>query len=433
MTRLLFVRRTYGFGGTEVILLEWLKRIDYSRYDVFVSSPADVFSERIHKAGLPARFIHLNEPETTRIYGRYQPLQGINDLVNGSFWHFFPIWLRFLRRVRPDAVVFVDGDFFSTPLACVLAAYFVARGNVSMTVHSPAKLEQPLAKTTRSHLGLPGLGLWWYGQVWWPLWPWRMRARLVKRVLTASAAIGEKIVRFYDYPAAKVDLLNNGVDTVRFRPSEAIRTRFRQEQGIPRDAFVIVSTSRFSYEKNIDWVLRGFEEIASRNDHVWLLLAGDGPLRGDVEAFLRHCPQSGRVRLLGHLEDVSEVLQASDCYLLSSSFEGSPVALIEAMAVGLVCMVSNIPGPNEVIDDSRDGLLIDSSKAGVLAGLQRALILTPSERDRLARCAREKVTEHYELEKSVKSAFRKLGIEPGQITAVEPERSNISSVQEVAR
>ncbi len=45
MKRVLFARRTYGFGGVEVILLDWLKRIDYSEYEVFVCSPADVFSK----------------------------------------------------------------------------------------------------------------------------------------------------------------------------------------------------------------------------------------------------------------------------------------------------------------------------------------------------------------------------------------------------
>jgi hypothetical protein len=101
MKRILFARRTYGFGGVEVILLDWLKRIDYASVEVFVCSPKDVFSERIVEAGLPAKFVHLSEAEVLRIYGRYRPDEGIIDLVKRSFWHFFPIWLSFCAASNP--------------------------------------------------------------------------------------------------------------------------------------------------------------------------------------------------------------------------------------------------------------------------------------------------------------------------------------------
>ncbi len=433
MKRVLFVRRTYGFGGVETILLDWLSRIDYSRYEVFVSSPADVFSSTIAEAELPAKFVHLGEREIIRIYGRYDPEKGINDLVKGSFWRFFPVWLRFLSRINPNVVVFLEGDFFTSPLACVLAAFLVTKGNVSMTVHSPNKIQEPLRKTLTSHFGLPGFGLWWYRQVWWPLWPWRMRGRLSHRVLTATRTISNKIVDFYGYPSAKMGLVSHGVDTTRFQPSQAARIRSRREYGIPDDAFVVASTSRLSYEKNIDSVVSAFDTIAVRNPSVWLLMTGKGALRGEIENLIAKCQARERIKLLGHVDDICCVLQAADAYVLASSFEGCPIALMEAMAMGLICLMSRIPGPDEMIEHGTDGFLIQPSKAGVTAGLEDALALSPAQRERMGRSARGKILERYELEKAIEFAFEQLGIEPRKATSARTRASDVSQIEEVVR
>ena len=411
MKRVLFARRTYGFGGVEVILLDWLKRIDYSEYEVFVCSPADVFSKRIADAGLRANFVHLSEREVTHIYGRYRPEEGIIDLVKGSFWHFFPIWLRFLWSIKPDAVVFLDGDFFTTPLACVLAAFAVTKGNVSMTIHSPSKLQEPLKKTTKFRFGLPDFGLWWYPRIWWPLWPWRMRGRLARRILAASTEIRNKVVRFYSYPITKMGLVEHGVDTARFKPCPSARLPLRQKYGIPEDAFVIASTSRLSPEKNVDRVVNAFDAVASKNQNLWLLLAGDGPLQDSIKTLVNERAAKGRILMLGHVEDPSPVLQAADAYVLASTFEARSISMREAMAVGLVCLGTRATGIGEFIEDGRDGFLMDSSVEGVEAGLERALTLKPSEREQMGRSAREKMIRDHELDKAVRSAFQQLGID----------------------
>jgi len=432
MKRILFVRRTYGFGGVEVLLLDWLKRIDYSQYEVIVSSPADVFSQRFADGGLRAKFVHLSEPEVTHIYGRYKPEEGINDLVKGSFWHFSPIWLRFLWRIRPDAVVFLDGDFFATPLACVLAAFVVTKGNASMTMHSPSKLQEPLKKTTKYRFGLPDFGLWWYPRVWWPLWPWRMRERFCKRVLVSNCSMKDRIARYYGFPQNKMGLVGHGVDVTTFRPSRATRMRVRRRLGIPDDAMVIASTSRFSREKRVDDLVTAFEEIASRNRSVWLLLTGEGPLKSQIESLIAKCHAGERIKLLGHVSDIAPVLQGSDVYVLASEYEGCPIALMEAMAVGLVCLMSNIPGPDEMIEDEHNGFLIEPSAEGVVAGLQKALALTVSQRVEMGDSARATIEEKYELEKATKSAFDQLGIESANITPGALGGSEISQIQERA-
>jgi glycosyltransferase involved in cell wall biosynthesis len=430
MKRVLLARRTYGFGGVEVIVLDWLKRIDYSTYEVLVCSPKDVFSKKIADAGLKANFVHLSESEVTQIYGRYRPEEGIVDLVKGSFWHFFPIWLRFLRCIKPDAVVFLDGDFFTTPLACVLAAYVVTKGNVSMTIHSPSNLQEPEKKRTKYRFGLPDFGLWWYPRVWWPLLPWKMRARLTNRVLISNRSMKDKVVRFFGYPESKIGLVSHGVDVTTFKPCQATRMRMRREWGIPDDALVIVSTSRLSREKRVDRIVSAFEQIAAQNPSVWLVLSSEGPLKGDIEKIISDSRCGGRIKLLGHAKEIAPVLQGADVYVLASEFEGLPLALMEAMATGLVCLMSNISGPDEMIEDGRNGFLIERSPAGVLAGFQKALALTPQQREKMADSARATIEQKYELEKAIQSAFEQLGLKSANLQPRAPRGSEVSQIQE---
>jgi glycosyltransferase involved in cell wall biosynthesis len=409
--KLLFVRRTYGFGGMEVRLLDWLGQIDYSQNEVLVVSPTDVFSERIAKRGIPAKYVALSPKELLGVFGRYDPRSGTNELLSGGFWRFFKTWLRFLCRIRPDAVIMMEGNFFSLPLACVLAAFLVTRGNVYMTEHLGIPKEPP-RKVSRVHFGfLPGLGLWWYKQVWPEIWPWRMRGKLSKRILSASETVKNRIVSFYGYPAEKMGIIHHGVDTERFCPSPTNKMEWRRAHNIPERDLVVVSTCELRPQKRIDRLLQAFDSVSCKHDNLWLLLTGDGELREDVKRWVAHTQGNQRIKLLGHLENVGPVLQASDIYVLPSDNEGFGIALIEAMATKLVCVATRTPGPDGIIDDGENGFLADLTYEGVLSGLERALLLSPSERERMGEKARRTVLEKYELKRAVENALELLDIE----------------------
>ncbi len=414
MKRILFVRRAYSFGGAERRLLDWLSQIDYSRNEVYVVSPVDVFSERIKSAGIPAKVVALSQVQADSIFGSGNPLRGKDDLAKGGFWEFFRPWLRLLRRLRPDQVVMMQGYFYSMPLACVLAAYLVSRGHVYMTEHS-ALLEGPPAKTTRLHWGvIPGTGLWWYRQVWPSVWPWRMRAGLSKRILAASQIVLDREVSYYGYPRKKMGIIPHGVDTLRFAPSPSMRRHWRERHNIPLSDVVIVCVARFSREKRIDRLLNAFLAMAPTYPNLRLLLAGDGPLRPEMEAAVR-CVNgrdvSQRVCLLGQVQEVVPLLQASDIHVLPSDNEGFGIALIEAMAAGLVCVSTRTAGPSQIITDGENGFLVEISDRGIFDGLAKAIRMSPGERARMGARARETVVERYELRSAVTHALRMLDIE----------------------
>lgn len=127
-----------------------------------------------------------------------------------------------------------------------------------------------------------------------------------------------------------ITLIENGVDTTRFRPDVAPLSR--SECGIPKDAFVFGSAIRLSEQKNPLAMLDAFAAVLKQAPHCWLALAGDGPLHAAVRARACELGIDGHVRLLGARNDLEHFYPMLDAFVLSSLYEGLPLALLEAMA-----------------------------------------------------------------------------------------------------
>lgn len=432
MKTILFIRRTYGFGGTEGRLLDWLERVDYAKNRAYVLSPTDVFSEKMTARGIQAQFLSLSQAENNKLFGQYDPVTGRESLSKSGFWAPFLAWWRFISRIRPDSVVMMAGHLFSYPVPCVLAAFLASRGRVYLTVHSMGRLEELPRKHSGVHLGfLPGLGWWWYTQVWPKTWSPRIEAGMCRRVLAASQTIRNRIVTSYKLPSQKMDIITHGADTHRFCPSLIRKVEWRRSHNIPENELVIVSTGRLSGEKGALRLLRAFDLFAKGRANVRLVLAGDGPLREEVKKRAAVHLADGKIILLGHLEDVAPVLQASDIYVLPSDSEGCAIALLEAMATGLVCVSTMVGGPREIISDRETGFLIEPTDEGVLHGLQEASKLSPADRAEIGRKARRVIESKAELRSAVSHAFRLLDIEGSPDTA-QPMSSHWDSDRETA-
>jgi glycosyltransferase involved in cell wall biosynthesis len=386
--RLLFVRRTGVFGGSETVILDLLKAIDYEKTIVSIASPVDVFSNLLTDLRLPVRWVPLTAPFT------------------GGFFSIFFSWIRYLMVLRPNKIILAEGGFRDFSLPTALAAFAVARGNVWMMELHPAP-ERPKTPP-RLHFGLiPGMGL-----------SDRARAWLARGILSVSHGVKDRLVRSYGYSPEKISVVYNGVDTKRFSPvSQGTRSALRSSLQIPDDGVVLVSAARLDPIKRLDRLIQAFAVLSLNHKELWLLLTGDGPLREELKALAQSVHQSEKIRFLGHVEDVCPILQASDVFVLPSDEEGFGIALVEAMACGLVCVATKTVGPCEIIEDGRNGFLTDRSYDGVLEGLHRALSLGPTERDALGSCARQKVVENFRVEDAVSKGLAFLEINPATGTA----------------
>ena len=150
----------------------------------------------------------------------------------------------------------------------------------------------------------------------------------------------------------KFQILNNAIDTEKFRYNELTRIEKRKELCFSESAFLVGHVGRFMEQKNHIFLLDIFSELCKMDKDARLLLVGDGPLRSEIEERARHLQIVDRVIFAGVRSDVAELMQAMDLFLFPSKFEGLPVTLVEAQTAGLPCVISDmIPEDSVVTDD----------------------------------------------------------------------------------
>ncbi|WP_024860108.1 glycosyltransferase family 1 protein [Ruminococcus flavefaciens] len=136
-------------------------------------------------------------------------------------------------------------------------------------------------------------------------------------------------------------LIHNGIDLDKYSFSLDIRNRKRKEFGISSHSVVVGSIARFEHQKNHSKIISVFNEYHSVNPDSVLLLVGEGHLKQSIESLVEECNLKECVKFLGIRNDVNEILQAFDVFLLPSLYEGLPFVTVEAQAASLPLVVSN--------------------------------------------------------------------------------------------
>ena len=135
-------------------------------------------------------------------------------------------------------------------------------------------------------------------------------------------------------------VVNNGIDLDKFCYNPDVRAQKRKELGVENN-FVIGHVGRFSAEKNHAFLIEVFAEIAQKDPTAKLLLVGGGELEAQVKRLVLRSGLSARVQFLGARSDVVELYSVFDVFVFPSLNEGMPVAVIEAQASGVPCVLSD--------------------------------------------------------------------------------------------
>lgn len=143
------------------------------------------------------------------------------------------------------------------------------------------------------------------------------------------------------YDEGKVYLLNNAISLEEFRYNEKMRKNKRAELNIPDKKLVIGHIGRFVKQKNHTFLIDIFNEIHKLKPDSILLLAGQGPLQDEIKQKVKDLQIDDSVKFLGQRNDVNELYQAFDVFLLPSLYEGLPVVGVEAQASGCLCYLSD--------------------------------------------------------------------------------------------
>lgn len=155
------------------------------------------------------------------------------------------------------------------------------------------------------------------------------------------------------YDNGEVYLLNNAIDLEFFQFNEKIRKEKRKELKINNDMLVIGHIGRFVEQKNHKFLIDIFNELHKKEKNSILLLAGQGPLMNEIEEKVESLGLKDSVKFLGQRNDVNELYQVFDVFLLPSLYEGLPVVGVEAQASGNLCYLSdNMTKETKVLDST---------------------------------------------------------------------------------
>lgn len=147
-------------------------------------------------------------------------------------------------------------------------------------------------------------------------------------------------------------LINNAVDVKSFQPNEDIRQSIRKELNAG-NKIVLGHTGRFHFQKNHPYLLKVFHELNLKYpDKYMLILIGDGEDKGNLQNQVKEYGIENEVKFLGIKSNVSDYIQAMDEFIFPSRFEGLSVALLEAEANGLPCLISNTISQASIVNDN---------------------------------------------------------------------------------
>jgi glycosyltransferase involved in cell wall biosynthesis len=222
--------------------------------------------------------------------------------------------------------------------------------------------------------------------------------RLVEKSLDSHVAVSRHVAaqlrrRFGPAPD-KLTVIHNGVATGGEGNHDvaAVRREFAAAESP-----IILAPARLHEQKGLTWLLQAAAQIPDAT----VIIAGEGPLRGALEAESRALGISGRVHFPGYRSDIPALMAASTVVVLPSVNEGLPIVVLEAMEASRPVVATAIGGTDEAVQHGETGFLVPARDALALSGALQTVIRDPSLALQMGAAGRRRVREHFALESKV--------------------------------
>lgn len=358
---ILHVMDSLSNGGLENGVLNLIKHMDAEQFE---HSICTVRALGVNAERLPAdrvQLLHLVKREGSR----FQLLE----------------LRRAIREIRPDVVHSKNWGAIEAVVAARLT-------RSCAVVHSEHGLESSAA----------------VHELWRRVAFRRLAFELADRVLCVSRQLRDLYSRLTRFPAHRMTVIHNGVDSRRFCPDPEARARLRRELGIPESEFCIGCVGNLLPVKDHATLLRALERSGQAVRGWHMLVAGEGPERPKLATLAREVSRCGvRISFLGASDRIPELLNAFDVYVLPSVNEGLSNSLLEAMATGLPVIASDVGGNPEVVHDGISGLLFAAGGVDELSDHLLKLYARTRLREELGDAARRRVREEFSIESMVQN------------------------------
>jgi glycosyltransferase involved in cell wall biosynthesis len=234
----------------------------------------------------------------------------------------------------------------------------------------------------------------------------RILTPLTDAFIAVASEHGRYLVQEERFPAKKVHVIPNGVDTERFRWSASRRARAREQLGCDADTPVCGIVAALRPEKNHELFLQAAARVHNERPDARFVMIGDGEQRERLQQLAGQLGVTDNVQFLGNRSDVADLLPAFDVFSLTSHNEANPVSILEAMASAVPVVATRVGSVAESVVDGLTGYLVDPGDVDALTRHWLALLADGARAREMGTAGREAVCARWSLDRMVEGYQR---------------------------
>lgn len=216
--------------------------------------------------------------------------------------------------------------------------------------------------------------------------------RYVSDNSAVARSLGDKLA-----PGAEITVIPNGIDAYNeFNSTLFDRVKERSLLGIKEKDISVFFVGRLSEEKNPDVFVRAANTLAgsSKYEHIKFFIIGDGPMRHEVEKLIKE-NHNENIKYLGYQSEVARYLSSADIFVLPSKIEGFPLSILEAMAMGVAVIASDVGAISEVLKSDTDGYVVKPGSSEEIVSIIKNLADSEAKLKSVKNKAHAKVEKKY--------------------------------------
>ena len=373
-SKILILIKDLDLGGAERLLVDSLPYLDRTRFDyqvAYMLPEADFLASSIEQTGLPVHCLgNIKKPTAST----HTITPGGWSAASHLPFALLLLW-RMQQKERFDLI------HAHLPLTGVLAR-FVGRYFGIPVVYTEHSLQDRYHPITRRANALT--------------FSWN------RQVLAVSAEVMASITRSGLDRHTHVKMLLNGVPVEKIRAEGYSTNDLRTELNIPKDHLVVGTVATFRPPKRLDNWLEVAARIAGNRNDVTFLMVGDGPEAVKIEAKIEDLGLDNRICRPGFRPDGRRLIGLMDVYLMSSEFEGLPIALLEAMTLARPVVATSVGGIPEVVTSGREGFLTPAGAIDELTRYTMELLNNSTLRQQMGQRGAIRVETTFDITERVK-------------------------------
>jgi L-malate glycosyltransferase len=222
-----------------------------------------------------------------------------------------------------------------------------------------------------------------------------------KVVIAVSGEVARSIKTHYHKAKPDVQVVLNGADTHKYSIDQPVQRDIRKELSIPATDIVIGIACVFRAQKRLTIWLEIAHSLRKKNPNISFIVVGDGVLKEEIAAKAKELDTAKYVHFVGLQTDTRPFFKAMDIFMMSSEFEGLPIALLEAMSMNCVPACTAAGGIPEAIEDGVNGLLVPVEQPLQLVDKIEGMLQQPGKLQQMKKAARETVINSFSMQKMV--------------------------------